>query len=58
MEKLIKITGESANTTWMIDLQHRETLEDGRRFVVVRSPHKKRAKEFREEFHGNAIAVA
>lgn len=58
MEKLIEITEGSANTIWMIDLAHQETAAGSRRFVIVTSPDKKRATEFRDKFHGKEVAVA
>lgn len=58
MEKLIEMTRKSANTIWMIDLAHQETPEAGRRFVIVTAPDKKRAQEFRDEFHGRDVAIS
>ena len=58
MERLLEITEGSANTIWMIDLARQEGHGDGRRFVIVSSPDKKRAREFREEFHGKELLQA
>ncbi len=57
MQKLVEITQEAPLTVWTIDLAHQETPEEGKRFVVVSVPDKKRANEFRELYHGREVTV-
>ncbi|WP_245485401.1 hypothetical protein [Rhizobium leguminosarum] len=58
MVKLMEITRGSGMTIWMIDLAHQDTPTDGKRYVVVCVPDKKRSKEFRETFHGKDALAA
>jgi hypothetical protein len=52
MEMLAEITRGSGITLWMIDLAHQDTPTDGKRYVIVSAPDKKRSKEFRDTYHG------
>jgi hypothetical protein len=58
MEKHIEMNQKSSKTIWIIDLAHQETPEAGRRFVIVTAPDKKRAQDFRDEFHGRDVAIS
>jgi hypothetical protein len=52
MQKLMEITETSGMTIWMIDLAHQQTQTDGKRYVIVSVPDKKRAKAYTDLFHG------
>jgi len=58
MERLMEITRGSSKTIWMFDLAYQEPAHEGRRFVVVTLPDKKRARSFREEYHGRDVEIA
>ncbi|MGO4437614.1 hypothetical protein [Rhizobium sp. RAF56] len=55
-DRLVEITRGSGMTVWMMDFAH-QTPTDGRRFVVVTIPDKKRVREFRETLHGRHIGA-
>ncbi len=58
MKKLIEISKDSGSTIWMYDFaSHDDDEQQGKRFIAVTAPDKRRAKSFKDQFDGRDLAA-